>query len=166
MRIHLPLIAAAWTFLAAICSSTQADTTRESMPWTLSVAANAILPSVGGDLSLALSDRFAVGMQATQLLVAHVDLSLRLRIFLIAGETSGLYLGANGHLWYSPLILERVSPVATAELGYELRRKSGFTLGFGLGAGALFERRDEAVHANRTEPIVMLNARLGKSWGQ
>ena len=165
MVIRLLLIVAVWVVLGAKGNSAQAVTTRESMPWTFSGAANGVLPSVGVDLSRQFGDRFALGVQVTQLLTAHVDVSLRLRLFLIAGETSGIYLGANGHLWYSPLILDRVSPVATGELGYELRRTSGFTFGIGLGAGGIFERRDEGVHSNRIEPLVMMNVRIGGSWG-
>lgn len=164
MVTRLLLTAMASIVLVAEGAPAQA-TTRESKPWTFSGAANAVLPSLGVDLSRQLDDRIAVGVQVTQLLTAHVDVSLRLRIFMIAGGTSGIYLGANGHLWYSPLILEQVSPVATGELGYELRRTSGFTFGIGVGAGALFEQRNESVQANRIEPLLMLNVRLGSSWG-
>lgn len=165
MIIRLLLVAVVWVVLGAKGTSAQAATTRELMPWTFSGAASTILPSVGVDLSRQLNDRIAIGVQVTQLLTAHVDVSFRLRLFLIAGETSGIYLGANSHLWYSPLILDRVSPVATGELGYEVRRPSGFTFGIGLGAGGIFERTDEGVHTNRVEPLLLINVRIGGSWG-
>jgi hypothetical protein len=135
---------------------------RQLRPLTFSGAGNLILPSVGADLSYQLHDRFAIGVQATQLLWAHDEVSIRTRFFVVAERTWGLYVGANLHGWYSPLILETLSPLATGELGYEHRSDSGFTLGVGLGAGVLYERRRD--RPDRSQPVGIANLRIGKSW--
>lgn len=167
MRAH-PLFAVTLAISAAFVTATgansvaHAESTRQARRWTFSGAANAILPSAGVDLSYQLGDRFAVGGQITSLLFAHVDLSLRTRVFFFAEPTWGLYLGANVHAWYSPLILEEVSPLLTGEIGYEHRARGGFTLGMGLGAGVLQERRTD--RPDRVQPVVMANLRIGKSF--
>ena len=139
------------------------DSTRETLPLTFSGAANGILPSIGVDLSYQLEDRLGVGAQVTSLLWAHVDLSLRARFMALAEQDWGLYLGANVHAWYSPIIFHGVSPLATGEVGYEHRGNGGFTLGVGLGAGAIYFRQGEGSR-RRVEPVAIANLRIGRSW--
>jgi hypothetical protein len=123
------------------------------------------MPSAGLDVSYQLGSRFAVGAQLTTLVV-HYDLSLRSRLFLVAGRRSGLYAGLNLHGWYSPLILSRPTRAATLELGYELRDDSGFTLGVGVGGGVirLPEGSEGAGTTPRWSPLPLLNVRVGRSW--
>ncbi len=133
-----------------------AGSTREQRPFTLSFAATLVMPSAGLDVSYQLSDRVAVGLQLTTLVV-HYDASVRTRFFLIAGERSGLYAGANAHGWYSPLILSQPTVAATGEVGYELRDSEGFTLAVGAGAGGV---RDPSTG---WQLIPLLNFRIGRS---
>jgi hypothetical protein len=148
------------------CARPAHASTRQARPLTLSVAANAVLPSLGVDVSYQLHDRVAIGAQLTQLLIAHLDVSARARLFLLAGERSGLYLGANLHVWYSPLILDVLTGATTAELGYELRAPTGFTFAVGAGGGVLYVPGHAGVSGRkpRWDPLPMLNLRLGRSW--
>jgi hypothetical protein len=149
--------------ILAVGSAHAEATTRETLPLTLSGAANAVLPSIGVDLSYQLADRLGAGAQLTSLLWAHLDLSLRTRIMVVAEPTWGLYLGANLHGWYSPLIIKGVSPLATGEVGYEYRGETGTTVGIGAGAGAIYIFEGEG-RRNRIEPVVIANLRIGRSW--
>lgn len=141
-----------------------APSTRTTRPLTISGAANAILPSIGIDVSRQLTDRLAVGAQWTTLIV-HNDVSLRTRLFILALRRAGLYLGANLHGWHSPLILSTVTIAGTIELGYEWRLDSGFTVGVGVGAGPLWVPKgsEGAGGAGRWEPLPLLDLRIGKS---
>jgi hypothetical protein len=119
---------------------------------------------VGVEAARHLGDRVTVAAQVTQLLTVHVDMSLRVRGFVWAKPTGGFYVGLSGHAWYSPLILERVAPAGTAEIGYEWRKTSGFTLGVGLGAGAIYVGKGVEGRRNEVQPLAILNLRVGKSW--
>jgi len=141
----------------------QAESTRVSRPLTVSGTVNAILPSVGVEVALQTSDRLALAVQVTQLLWAHVDVSARMRVFVVANEESGFYVGPILHAWYSPLILHGVSPVGTVEAGYELRAPTGFTFGIGLGGGVIWNPY-KGSESQEWEPVGMLNLRMGKSW--
>lgn len=106
-------------------------------PFTLGVAATLFFPSAGVDLSWQPHQRLALGLQATTLVV-HLDLSLRGRLYLAPGPRGGgPYLGANGHLWWSPLVLSGLAPAVTGELGWEWRGPTGVLVGVGAGAGVI-----------------------------
>lgn len=135
--------------------------------FTVSGTVNAILPSVGIEVAGQASDRVAFAVQVTQLLIAHVDASARMRVFFVAEDETGFYVGPIVHAWYSPLILHGIVPVGTVEAGYERRARTGATFGIGVGGGVLWnihrDRQDEG--GNREwQPIGMLNLRWGKSW--
>lgn len=153
----------ALVFSALAPSPADGESTRQTRPLTVSGAANAVLPSLGVDLSYHFADRVGVGAQVTSLLWAHVDLSLRSRFFALARPTWGMYIGANLHAWYSPLIIHGVSPLATGEIGYEYRGESGTTIGVGVGAGPIYIFKGEG-RQNRIEPVFIGNLRIGKSW--
>lgn len=163
-RRPFPLVAMLLALaLSAFAPPADGESTREARPLTLSGAANAILPSLGVDLSYQFADRVGVGAQVTSLLWAHVDFSLRSRFLALARPTWGLYVGANLHGWYSPLIIHGVSPLATSEIGYEYRGDSGTTIGVGLGGGPIYIFNGEG-RQNRIEPVFIGNLRIGKSW--
>jgi len=106
-------------------------------PFTLGVAATLFFPSAGVDLSWQPHQRLALGLQATTLVI-HLDLSLRARLYLAPGARGGgPYLGANGHLWWSPLVLTGLAPAVTGELGWEWRGPTGVLVGVGAGAGVI-----------------------------
>jgi len=113
-----------------------AEVERPPRPFTLSVAVNAVFPSIGGGLSCQPFDRLALGVQVTTLIV-HVDASLRARLYLLPGRRGGPYLGGNLHLWYSPLVLGAATHAATGEVGWEWRTEGGLAVGLGLGAGRI-----------------------------
>jgi hypothetical protein len=160
------VLLALWALAATAWPTPASASTRQSRPLTVAGAANAMLPSLGVDVSYQLNDRIAVGAQLTMLLIVHNDLSARGRLFLVAGERYGLYVGANLHGWYSPLILDVPTIAATAELGYELRTDAGFTLGVGAGGGLLWVPGHAGVGGRkpRWDPLPMLNLRIGRSW--
>ena len=144
-------------FLLALALAASDGSTREQRPLTVSFAATLAMPSAGVDVSYQLADRFAVGLQLTTLVV-HYDASLRTRFFVVAGARSGLYLGANAHWWYSPLILTRPTWAWTGELGYELRDAQGFTFAIGIGAGRIADPSDG------WQVLPLCNLRIGRSF--
>jgi len=121
---------------------------------------------VGGEVAGQVSDRVAFAVQLTQLLWAHVDLSARMRVFIVAEDESGYYVGPVAHAWYSPLILHGIDPVGTVEVGYERRARAGSTFGIGLGGGVIWNYRREREESSNQEwkPVVLLNLRCGKSY--
>ena len=143
--------------LLAVALAASGESTREQRPLTVSFAATLVMPSAGVDVSYQLADRLAVGLQLTTLVV-HYDASLRTRFFVLAGPRSGLYLGANAHWWYSPLILSKPTWAGTGELGYEVRDAQGFTLGIGIGAGYI------ADPADGWQLLPLCNLRIGRSF--
>jgi hypothetical protein len=142
------------------------ESSRVTRPLTVSFAVNAILPSVGGEVAVQASDRVAFAVQLTQFLWAHVDLSARMRVFVVAEDETGFYVGPTVHAWYSPLIIHGIDPVGTVEVGYERRAYAGSTFGIGLGGGVLWNYRRENEEGGNQEwkPIVLLNLRFGKSY--
>jgi hypothetical protein len=134
-------------------------------PLTLSFAASAVMPSAGVDLSWQVLDRLAVGLQLTTLVV-HFDASLRTRLSLAGDRRGGPYLGANLHLWYSPLVLSQVTEAVSGELGWEWRSGGGLVVGLGLGAGGIRvpAGSDSAASRARWELLPMANLRVGRSW--
>lgn len=145
-------------------AGSSSESVRVQRRLTVSGAANAIMPSVGADVSYHPFDRFAVGIQLTTI-VAHTDVSLRGRGFLLASRNAGLYVGANLHGWHSPLILSAVTAAGTLELGYEFRSDGGFTVGLGLGAGLIrVPKGSEGAQLKaHWDPLPLFNLRLGKS---
>ena len=142
-----------------------AESTRVARPWTISGTANVILPSVGVEVAGQVWDRVAFAAQVTQLLIAHVDVSLRMRVFVVAGDESGFYVGPIVHAWYSPLILHGINPLGTVEAGWEYRARAGFTFGAGIGGGVLWNRHEGGEGVNEgLQPVGMFNLRFGKSW--
>jgi hypothetical protein len=121
---------------------------------------------MGLDLSYQLLDRVGVGVQATSMMLAHTDVSLRTRAFVVARPSWGLYAGLNGRLWHSPILFEGLRPLADAEIGYEWRGAGGFTLGLGAGAGFLLGCCDPGPYPADSPwtPIVMTNFRAGTSF--
>jgi len=153
---------------AEITASAPAPSNRTSLPFTVSFALSGPIPGLGLDLSYQLHDRLAVGVQATTIL-AHTDINLRSRAFLLARPTWGLYAGLNARLWHSPILFNGgVRPLADAEIGYEWRGPGGFTLGLGAGLGALLTSCcDDQPGPRATRwmmPVVMTNFRLGTSF--
>jgi hypothetical protein len=131
-------------------------------PFTIGVAATLFFPSAGADLSWQPHDRLALGLQATTLVV-HLDLSLRGRLYLApGGRGGGPYLGANGHLWWSPLVIAGLSPAVTGELGWEWRGPTGRLVGVGLGAGGIHVPRGSGSAGNpeHWELIPLLDLRI------
>jgi hypothetical protein len=107
----------------------------------------------------------AFAAQVTQLLIAHVDVSLRMRVFFVAGDEAGFYVGPIVHAWYSPLILHGINPLGTIEVGWEHRARTGFTFGAGLGGGVLWNRHGGGEgNGEEWQPVGMFNLRFGKSW--
>ncbi len=156
--------------LAATCfigllqaAPARADSTRLARPLTVSGTVNAVLPSVGLEVAGQASDRVAFAVQLTQLLWAHVDLSVGMRVYVVARDESGFYVGPIVHAWYSPLILHGIVPVGTVEVGYERRERTGYTFGVGVGGGAIWNVHGESGD-REWEPVAMLNLRFGKSW--
>jgi hypothetical protein len=135
-------------------------------PVSISVAADAVTPSLGVDLSYRLNPRVAVAAQLTTLLIAHTDLSVRSRLFLVAGEELGLYVGANLHVWYSPRVLKVATLAGTLEVGGEWQADSGLTLGLGAGGGLLRvpDLVDVAPPKPRWDRLPLVNLRVGRSW--
>jgi len=139
-----------------------------SQPFTLGAAANLFLPSAGVDLSWQAHDRLALGLQATTLVV-HLDLSLRTRLYLAPGARGGgFYLGANGHLWWSPLLMTGLAPAATGELGWEWRGPTGVLVGVGAGGGRIRVPRGSGGAANpeHWEWIPLLDVRVAFPLGR
>ena len=111
---------------------------------------------MGGEVAGQVSDRVAFAVQLTQLLWAHVDLSARMRVFIVAEDESGYYVGPVAHAWYSPLILHGIDPVGTVEVGYERRARAGSTFGIGLSGGVIWNYRREREESGNQEwkPVV------------
>ena len=161
------VLAAALFVVLLQAGPARAESTRVTRPLTVSGTVNAILPSVGLELAGQASDRVAFAVQLTQFLIAHVDLSARMRVFIVAEDETGYYVGPTVHAWYSPLILHGIVPVGTIEAGYERRARTGSTFGIGVGGGVIWnihhDSHDEGGNAE-WQPVAMLNLRWGKSW--
>jgi hypothetical protein len=140
---------------------------RLAHPFSVSGAFNLPMLNVGIDLSYQVLDRLAVGVQATTFLLAHTDLSVRTRVFLIARPRWGIYLGANGHYIHSPLILSDPTWAATGELGWEYRTPGRTVIAVGAGAGRFWARDTEGSNDCRTCPWQsfwpLLNLRVGRA---
>jgi hypothetical protein len=133
---------------------------------SISAAANAVKPSLGVDVSYRLTPRVVLAAQLTTLLIAHTDLSLRSRLFLVSRDAWGLYLGANLHGWYSPMVFKVATVAGTLEIGGEWRARGGSILGLGLGGGGLRvpDHIDVAPPKPRWSRLPLVNLRLGRSW--
>ena len=149
-----------------IKATTTPASARESRPFTLSAVGSAYftLPMAGIEAEYQLTDRFAVGARLSTILLGG-DASANARYFFHATPTSGVYaeLAAHaiGFIGYS-------GTGGAAEIGYEHRSMSGFTLGVSGGLTVLAGEscgcgRPSADGEERTEwtAIPTLNFRLG-----
>jgi hypothetical protein len=135
-------------------------------PFSMAAAATLFFPSAGLDLSWQPHERVALGLQATTLVV-HLDLSLRARLYLAPGARGGgPYLGTNGHLWWSPLLMTGLAPAVTGELGWEWRGPTGVLVGVGAGGGRIRVPRGSGGAANPVhwEWIPLLDVRVGRAF--
>ena len=134
----MPTCRLAWALLLCLPWTTWAgeeatQATAEGSRRTISLAANLFLPSVGVEVAWQPLDRLALALQVTTLVV-HFDASLRARLSLRPGRRGGPYLGASGHLWYSPLVLSAAAPAVAGEAGWEWQTRAGGLIGLGVGA--------------------------------
>jgi hypothetical protein len=135
-------------------------------PLSIYVAADAVKPAFGVEVSYRLSPRVAAAAQLTTLLILHTDLSFRSRFFLVSWDALGLYLGANLHWWYSPKVLKVPTVAGTLEVGGEWRTVSGLCLGVAAGGGLLRvpDHVDVAPPKPRWSRLPLVNVRVGRSW--
>jgi hypothetical protein len=153
-----------WLTLPGSVGAESAASGRATGPVSISAAANAVKPSLGVDVSYRLNPRVALAAQLTTLLIAHTDLSLRSRLFLLSGDSWGLYVGANLHGWYSPIVFKVATVAGTLEVGGEWWTRSGLILGFGAGGGLLRvpDHVDVAPPKPRWSRLPLMNLRVGK----
>jgi hypothetical protein len=116
--------------------TTASPTTRQSRPFTLSAVGSSylILPMVGIEAEYQLTDRFALGARLSTLLMVG-DASVNARYFFRGGPTSGVFAELSAHTM--GMIMGYSGQGGAAEIGYEHRSRSGFTLGISGGLTVL-----------------------------
>jgi hypothetical protein len=166
-------VAPARAELAAPAANTQApattpsQSTRSSRRVLVAAVGKGLLPTIGADLSMHIADRFALGIQASTILLA-LNANAYGRFVFIAERTSGYFVDLSLHS-YSAIMNEGTWGPGL-EVGWERRRISGFTMSF--TAGLVVIRRPPCHDCTEEEerlrgpwrPFPLLSIRLGKAY--